>query len=68
MSKIGFGYGKGKNYILCCFSSVYAFKQAKAHILFMVQPLKMFNKKIVVLILGVQAKLSEALHLKSRQL
>ena len=50
--------GKANNFCFT-FSSVFAFKQGKEHILFQVQPLKS-KYNFVVLILGLQAKFSKA--------
>ena len=43
------------------FSTFLALKLTKENFLFQVQPLKMWNKKIVVLWLGLQAKFAQAL-------
>ena len=48
------------------FSSVFAFKQTKEHILIQVQPLKMWNTKIWLLISGLLVNFSEALRPKTR--
>ena len=47
---------------------VFAFKQDKEKKSLQVQPLKMLKTKIVMLIIGLQAKFSEALPHKNRQL
>ena len=49
--------GKAKPFF--CFTTVFAFKQIKEHILIQVQPLKMLNKnknKDFLLIVGLHAK------------
>ena len=52
MVKTVFDLYRRKQNLLGGFFSIFTFKQAKEQILFQVQPLKMLNKKFVLLILG----------------
>ena len=61
MGNTVFNLKNSKQIFFLSIPSVFAFKQAKGHILLQVKPLKMFVKKIVVLILGLQSTFSEAL-------
>ena len=60
---MGFGQSRGN----FCFFKDFDFIQTKEKSLLQVQPLKMVNK-LFLLIIGLQAKLSQFLRYKSRQL